>query len=374
MSTNTFIGWFFCWIAAFKIDFHLEHDPWCESKPPILACDGTHISVSIRNMDLQRPVTEPDFADVTYKVQHKRGDCVLIRDASARKHLDYLCHKRLKKIKEKDVIDVYIEMSRTREMLQKVFLENKFDKDGNEIQPEKQELYEILLYFTGNLPLHKQVLDVLVRVLYRLSGDAALSSVVPFPAHDILTDCCNAALNNTLNDMQIQEMKRYGTELAQLLILGQKHNCIQIVVDILHCLLRKIKEVHEQNRPAPPAQPIPNTYNPLNACAYYFIESGEQLCKMPTYQVSGDKKGKNTNFADMPEVDPACSKLFPKISRSGFGYYFSGSAQCMGTAMGSILLQGERVGKTPFHLCTSIVHTCQKTIIMTLLVSYQSIV
>ena len=182
-------------------------------------------------MDLERPAIKPDFADVTYKAQHKRGNYVLIRDVSARKCLNYLCHKRLKKIKEKDVIDVYLEIYRTREILQKVFFENKFDKDGKEIQLEKEELYEILLYFTGNLPLHKQVLDVLARLLYMLSGDAAMSSVAPFPAHDILTTCCTAALNNTLNDMQIKELKRYGIEHAQLLILAQKHNCIQIVVD-----------------------------------------------------------------------------------------------------------------------------------------------
>ena len=55
----------------------------------------------------------------------------------------------------------------------------------------------------------------------------------------------------------------------------------------------------------------------------------------------------------------------PKYPGVNLATYFSGSAQCMGTAMGSILLQGDRVGKTPFHLCTSIVHTCQKTFIMT---------
>ena len=92
MSTNTFISWFFCWIAAFKIDFCLEHNPWCENKPPILACDGTHISVSIRNLNLRMPVTEPDLPDVTYKAQHKRNDQLLIRDASS-KHPKYLCRK-----------------------------------------------------------------------------------------------------------------------------------------------------------------------------------------------------------------------------------------------------------------------------------------
>ena len=52
MSGNTFISWFFSWIAAFKIDFQKEVHPRCEYKPRILACDGTHIGVSVRNMKL----------------------------------------------------------------------------------------------------------------------------------------------------------------------------------------------------------------------------------------------------------------------------------------------------------------------------------
>ena len=32
MSGNTSISWFFSWIAAFKIDFRKEVDPWCEYK------------------------------------------------------------------------------------------------------------------------------------------------------------------------------------------------------------------------------------------------------------------------------------------------------------------------------------------------------
>ena len=47
MSGNTFISWVFSWIAAFKIDFRKEVEPWCEYKPKILACDGTHIGVSV---------------------------------------------------------------------------------------------------------------------------------------------------------------------------------------------------------------------------------------------------------------------------------------------------------------------------------------
>ena len=73
MSPNNFISWFFCWIPASKIYFRKERDPLCGSKPPILACDGTHIGASIRNMKLERPVTDLNLPDTTYKAQHKRG-------------------------------------------------------------------------------------------------------------------------------------------------------------------------------------------------------------------------------------------------------------------------------------------------------------
>ena len=99
MSPNNFISWFFCWISAFQIDFRKERDPWCGSKPPILACDGTHIGISIRNMKLDRPVTDPDLPDTTYKAQHKRGDRVINQHPGARRHLNYLSKKMLKKIK-----------------------------------------------------------------------------------------------------------------------------------------------------------------------------------------------------------------------------------------------------------------------------------
>ena len=363
MITNTFISWFFCWIAAFKIDFCQEHNPWCENKPPILACNGTHIGVSIRNLNLRMPVMEPDLPHVTLKAQHKRNDQLLIRDASSRKHLKYLCRKYLKKTKEKELIDEELELTRTQEMLAKVLSENKFDEHGNEIQPPQQELYEALLVFTNYwfIPMHKEIVNILARLLFMLSGDAAVSSVAPFPCHDLLEECCADVLNNRLQDGNIHKLKKYTIELAQLLVCGQKYNCAQFAVDFCTCLLRKIRNVHQRNRPAPSAQAKPNTYDPSSGCTYYFTESGEQVCNMPTYYVSGDKKAKNANFDDMPEVDAACSKLFPKISRSGFGYLFSGSAQCMGTAMDFTSLVVEREGKILFLHCTNIAHTCQRT-------------
>ena len=71
-------------------------------------------------------------------------------------------------------------------MLAKVLSENKFDKHGNEIQPLQQELYEALLVFTGNIPMHKEIVNILARLLFMLSGDAAMSSVAPFSCHDFV--------------------------------------------------------------------------------------------------------------------------------------------------------------------------------------------
>ena len=74
-----------------------------------------------------------------------------------------------------------------------------------------------------------------------LSEDTAMSSVAPFPCHDLLNVCCDDALNNTLNDGDVKNLKKYSIELAQLLVLCQKHNCTQFGVDFCRYLMRKIK-------------------------------------------------------------------------------------------------------------------------------------
>ena len=40
MSPNTFIKWFFSWIAAFKLDFWKEIDLWCQYTPKMLPVMG----------------------------------------------------------------------------------------------------------------------------------------------------------------------------------------------------------------------------------------------------------------------------------------------------------------------------------------------
>ena len=72
MSPNTFISWFFGWLSQFKMDFRKEIDPWCGYNPRILACDGTHIGVSVRYQNLENHCTKVDLPQTMVRPIHKR--------------------------------------------------------------------------------------------------------------------------------------------------------------------------------------------------------------------------------------------------------------------------------------------------------------
>ena len=73
MTPKTFIIWVFAWLSGFEIDFRWSIDPWCKHSLEILAGDGTHIGVSVRNMNLVNPVNRAD-SDQVYKCVHRRYD------------------------------------------------------------------------------------------------------------------------------------------------------------------------------------------------------------------------------------------------------------------------------------------------------------
>ena len=335
MSDNTFISWFFAWLAAFKIDFRKEVDPWCQYKPPILACDGTHIGVSVRNMKLDKPVTMPDIKDGALKPMHKRGNRVILRDAGARRHLKYLSKKYLKKLKPSEILQPELEREKTREMLQ----------IASRITPPP--FYESLLIFTEKA-MHDDMLHVLARLYYMLSGDAAMSTVAPFECHDLLAVCYDSALVGQPSQKDLQELKTYSVELAQIIIFGITHKCQQFVKDFCKCLVDEIRRVHQNNRACPAVNPVPNSYNPSSGTAYYFTPTGDQLRKLPMYEVCAENKEKNNNFDDFPEVDQACRKMFPSTARSGFGYLFLWFCPVHGHSYGFHLISGGEGRKDPF--------------------------
>ena len=149
---------------------------------------------------------------------------------------------------------------------------------------------QLLVVFSQNLH-HIEVLQVTGRILLMLSGDAAMSSVAPFKLHDLLLLMCDHASAGLIVQKEVEEMKYYCIELAELLVLGQKHNCTSLGVNVIRDLVQQIKEVHTETAHTPEVNEISGSYNPSGGTAYYFTESGNQLHQMPKYQVNdGDKE------------------------------------------------------------------------------------
>ena len=72
MTISTFVKWIFSWSGSMQIDLRKEVDPWCKYEPKILACDVTHIGVSMKYMKLDNPITSPDNTEAPSKPAHKR--------------------------------------------------------------------------------------------------------------------------------------------------------------------------------------------------------------------------------------------------------------------------------------------------------------
>jgi hypothetical protein len=98
VSVSTFVRWFFSWAAALPFDFREDVDPWCRHSPKILAGDGTHVGVSLRQMHIT-PIDQPETLEEVPTL-HRRYDRVLLfQDGrfsaqdlrAARNHLKDVC-------------------------------------------------------------------------------------------------------------------------------------------------------------------------------------------------------------------------------------------------------------------------------------------
>ena len=165
MSPSTFVKWFFAWISTFQIDFRKEIDPWCEHSPRILACDGTHIGVATRKMNLAQPVTSADDIDCTSITKHKQYDRVFVADTNARLHLNYMCRKILKKLKPKE------KLFEEKELCETQYTMNEVRRIGDDI------LTQIVTTLIEQR-LHKEVIRTLAKFFLMFCKDAAWSSVL----------------------------------------------------------------------------------------------------------------------------------------------------------------------------------------------------
>ena len=209
MSPNTFIKWFFGWIASFKINFQKEMDPWCCYNLRMLACDGTHIGVSVKNMLLDPAVTKHDDKDTTLKSVRQRNNRLILQDKTHQKQMHYLARKLLGKLKPSEILHAEVEEEKTGQLLHYAH-QNCFNT-----------FYELLFVFSHNLQ-KKDTLHIIARLLLMFSGDSARSSVTPFQSHDLLLSMCYNASQGIILQNQVEEMNMYCIELVQLIFLGEK--------------------------------------------------------------------------------------------------------------------------------------------------------
>ena len=87
-------------------------------------------------------------------------------------------------------------------------------------------------------------------------------SFVTFHSFVHLFDYFVTASTGNYDDTLLTHLKEYNYEIAQLLVLSEGNNSRFVVIDFLQYMVEKLDEIHSVNRPAPPAQEIPSTYNP----------------------------------------------------------------------------------------------------------------
>ena len=331
MSGNTFTSYFFCWLSAMKIDFRKEIDPKCGHNPKVLACDGTHIGVSTRNLNLQHPVTKPD-SDTLLKSRHRRKQRALIPDCDARRSLKYFCRKVLNKLKEGQ------QKTQNEE-------EGMEEYVGEQVAKMNDPSLAGAINFFFNQATSNRVRVPLAKLLIMLSGDCPMISVLPIRSHQIIRDMVHSIVTTNTLGPKVAELKKYCCEVINVFKAAIETNSVPVIVSFVLELINRIERLHYQhNREAPEMEEIPNSYDPRTGVAYYFTPSGNQIRKMPTYEQAGG----NRNYDDPPEVDAACTKNYPGVSYGGFGYIMLMFCPIHGHSYGFHLIAGGEGRKDPF--------------------------
>ena len=327
MSPTTFISWFFSWLSAFKIDFRKEIDPYCRYTPKILACDGTHIGVLLRHLQMDKPVTKNDTNEVIPWV-HGRIARLLFQDESARRHVKYMCLK-------------YINAINTDELLSEVD-ETRLTLAALETVDKPVRIFLLPFLQPG---LEQQHRRVQAELLHQLSGTGAITSVLPHRAVNLLSTICNKIELNEGCSPELGKMRQFNTQIVDLIWVGLKENCTTYMIPFFRYLIQKLESIH-RNDPIPtPVNELENSYDPRSGAAYYFSRSGNQVRQMPQYQKTLDDKKKKKVIEPQ---DAPCTKKYPKISHGGYSYIMLWFCPIHGHSYGFHLIDGAEGPKDVF--------------------------
>ena len=308
LSVHTFIDWFFHFAASMDIDFRRSIDPWCGHDPRYLACDGTHVGIPIKNVNIVGIETPEEHR--TVQSQHLRYD---------RCFLPYRDHHNKEQIKKAranllDLCNFYLNRGgaklNTEEL---VCIINSVDHDDR--------CSDFIFAFIHNLfpaPLC-QAVSCFMKLLL---GDAAVSTVIYFRK----VDDFRLTINHIATDFShLDNIIDVKPELKNVIIESKDTDFFPFVCQFILYLCDIVEEMHLHDADTTPPVPIPGTYNPESGVSYYFTEHGEQLRRLPKY--AKDKYDNETDFttftANKASGDgDVCTKNYTATSPHGWSHLF----------------------------------------------------
>ena len=256
--------------------------------------------------------------------------CNRIKDA--RVYLKYLCTKTLQR--NENNLDLITE-ERKRENLLQVL--------NSRTGRTEEAMKDFMIAFI-NRTEDQSITHSMANLLLLLTGDAAISTVVPFTYHYHILQTCSAIRNEIGIEKKLQDMKEYGVELSNLLECSIRHGFTNKSIAFVEYLIDQAIIVHirDINTEVPSENVKP--YNPESGTAYYFTPTGHQIRKQPMYRIDQEKR----NYDNLPTVDDVCAKKFPNVSYGGFGYMFLWFCPVHGHCYGFHLISGGEGRKDPF--------------------------
>ena len=185
--------------------------------------------------------------------------------------MKYLTRKVLKKIKEDEILSREEGEVENANLMQVV--QNKFE----------DRMTAFLLAFIEHLHRYdNKFICLMAELLYLLSGDSALSTVLPFHDHDIVTEAIEELRKEGyMEEVTRESLRKYVTECEKLLMISSTNDTIELVTNFTEYIMDKIQLVHSVNCAVQETEDIPNTYYPPRGSAYYFTESDAQVKKLP---------------------------------------------------------------------------------------------
>ena len=319
VSTETFIRWFFAWLAARRIDFRKEIDQSCGYEPKILAVDGTHFGTSVRHLKTDKlNILEADTEDIVAR-QHTRHSRSFMpypgmkrcrRTDRARRHLLWKCQKILKHpCKEMTVNEEMVEddflMQRLGDSALKVVVSRLIDS------PQKSYPTDL-----------RQELARCLADLVNLNT-ASLVAFLPWQYLNMLKQAFQCIRDLVCVDRHQQIVAEYCPWFVRLLDLALQYGEQSDVCLLLLELHQDVLDIHSADRSETPVEEVPNSYDPSSGVAYYFTPSGYQVRKLPVYEIdmkSGDNKQASLEDDIVEDRAHTCTKKYPVVSRGSYAY------------------------------------------------------